>query len=117
MLLNTSLSAGDFLDRYSILLIKEKHGLDVSQELISYKSQLHLFESRGLDQYLKIILNLNESLWQLEDAKRKEVVRGSEDYANVSEMITQLNDLRFQTKKMIDAYFKSDLSEKKSHQL
>jgi hypothetical protein len=115
MLLQANLSAGDFLDRYSILLIKKNYGLEVSKEIISYESQLQLFEPRGLEQYLRIIRNLNECLWQLEDSKRTEVIRGSTAYTNVSEMITQINDLRFQTKKAIDTYFKSDLSEEKSH--
>ena len=51
--------------------------------------------------------------WDLEDTKRTQVERYSTDYSNVSELITQLNDLRFQTKKRIDSYFKSEISEKK----
>lgn len=115
MLLHANLSAGDFLDRLSILRIKSDHGLKVERELLEYENQLEKFESRGLLAYQLVIKSINLALWDLEDAKRKEVVRNTIDYSNVSELITQLNDLRFQTKKRIDDYFKSEISEQKSH--
>lgn len=115
MILNANLSAGDFLDRFSILQIKLENGLDVSQELKGYESQIQEFEIRGLGSYLSVIKSINSALWKLEDAKRNEVERDTKDYSNVSELITQLNDLRFQTKKRIDTYFDSEISEKKSH--
>jgi len=115
MLLSANLSAGDFLDRLSILQIKSEKGLDVATELIEYQRRLPEFEERGLNSYLRVIKTINLALWDLEDTKRTQVERYSADYSNVSELITQLNDLRFQTKKRIDSYFKSEISEKKSH--
>jgi len=115
MLLSANLSVGDFLDRLSILQIKSEKGLDVATELIEYERRLSEFEERGLNSYLRIIKPINLVLWDLEDTKRTQVERYSTDYSNVSELITQLNDLRFQTKKRIDSYFKSEISEKKSH--
>jgi hypothetical protein len=107
MLLHANLSAGDFLDRLSILKIKSDHGLNVEREMLEYENQLDQFEPRGLYLYQSIIKSINLALW--------EVVRNTLDYNNVSELITQLNDLRFQTKKRIDDYFKSEISEQKSH--
>ena len=115
MTLNAELSAGDFLDRLSILQIKFDHGLDVSTELNQYKKQLPVFEQHGLDSFFSVIMAINLALWDLEDIKRTKVKRYTNDYSNVSELITQLNDLRFQTKKRIDAYFKSEIREQKSH--
>jgi hypothetical protein len=115
MQLSANLSAGDFLDRLSILQIKLEKGLDVAAEISEYERRLSEFEERGLNSYLRIIKIINLSLWDLEDTKRTQVERYSVDYSNVSELITQLNDLRFQTKKRIDSYFKSEISEKKSH--
>ncbi len=117
MLLQANLSAGDFLDRLSILKIKSEHGLKVERELLEYENQLAQFESRGLLAYQSVIKSINSALWDLEDAKRKEVVRNTLDYNNVSELITQLNDLRFQAKRRIDDYFKSEISEQKSHDI
>lgn len=115
MLLSANLSAGDFLDRLSILQIKSEHSLDVLKELAEYERQLSSFESNGLAAYLSVIKSINMALWNLEDVKRTSVTRYTEEYSNISELITQLNDLRYQTKKRIDAYFKSEISEKKSH--
>jgi hypothetical protein len=115
MLLSTNLSAGDFLDRLSILKIKREFGLDVNSEIKEYEKQLHLFESRGLTHFLKILLEINGAMWELEDAKRNSVKRKTDDYDNVSELITQINDIRYQVKKRIDLYFKSEITEEKSH--
>ena len=115
MLLSANLSAGDFLDRLSILQIKSENGLDVSNEILEYERQLFEFEEQGLTSYLRVIKSINISLWELEDIKRTRVERYTPQYSNVSELITELNDLRYQTKKRIDKYFKSEISEKKSH--
>lgn len=115
MLLSANVSAGDFLDRLSILKIKQNFGLEVQLEIEEYEKQLHLFEQRGLKYFLNLLFEINNAMWDLEDAKRNEVKRNTEDYDNVSELITQLNDIRFQVKKRVDVYFKSEISEKKSH--
>lgn len=115
MLLSANVSAGDFLDRLSILRIKESHGLDVATEIAEYEKQLDLFEKRGLTYFMELLLSINRAMWELEDRKRNSVKRKTEDYDNVSELITQLNDIRYQVKKRIDIYFKSEISEKKSH--
>ena len=115
MLLTANLSAGDFLDRMSILQIKIRHGLEVNKELESYESKIYLFEKRGLKSFMDMLLAVNEELWELEESKRSDTLRAGPDYNNVSELITQLNDIRYQIKKRADAYFKSEISEMKSH--
>jgi hypothetical protein len=97
------------------LEIKQGHGLDVSDELAQYADFINQFDQIGFDHYKSLFLSINSRLWLLEDQKRKFTDRGSEEYANVAELITQLNDLRYAIKKKSDAYFKSPLSEKKSH--
>ena len=108
-------SVGDFLDRLSILRIKQGHGLDVAKELSQYEESLYQFDEIGFDHYMSLFLSINSRLWMLEDQKRKFSERTSADYSSVAELITQLNDLRFAIKKKADAYFKSAISEKKSH--
>jgi hypothetical protein len=104
---------GEYIDKYSILIIKQDHELDVSKELEQYES-LDL-EYPGFDYYLGIMLAINEQLWDLEDVKRKGVERFSKDESNTAFLITQINDLRHETKKRIDVYFGSEITEKKSH--
>jgi hypothetical protein len=108
-------SVGDFIDRLSILEIKLSNGLDVKSELIQYSEVAGQFESLGFDHYKNLLISVNSRLWLLEDQKRKFAERGSEEYSNVAELITQLNDLRFAIKKKADLYFKSPISEKKNH--
>lgn len=115
MKLMIEISVGDFIDRLSILEIKQKHGLDVAEELSQYSKSLHFFDSIGFDHYKNLFLAINSRLWILEEQKRKFTERNSEEYSNVSELITQLNDLRFAIKKKADGYFKSTITEKKSH--
>lgn len=117
MLFHTNLSAGDFLDRLSILQIKRQHGLDVDAEMSAYLPQLEGLEPQGLSSFLQIMTSINSSLWDLEDKKRTSVSRGSKEAIVVSDLITHINDLRFQAKKRIDSYFDSDISEQKSHNL
>jgi|TARA_B110000285_G_C15014261_1_gene558130 hypothetical protein len=107
------ISMGEYIDKYSILIIKQDHELDVSKELEQYES-LDL-EYPGFDHYLGIMLAINEQLWDLEDVKRKGVERFSKDESNTAFLITQINDLRHETKKRIDIYFGSEITEKKSH--
>ena len=107
-------SVGDFLDRWSILLIKELKGLDVEKELSDYTKNLKPdFQDWGY--YLRILEAINGELWELEDVKRKVVDRYSRHESDVAFLITQLNDLRHETKKRIDIFFNSDFTEKKSH--
>jgi hypothetical protein len=115
MKLMIEVSVGDFLDRLSILRIKQEHGLDVAEELSQYEKSLDQFDVIGFDHYMSLFLSINSRLWMLEDQKRKFSERTSEDYSSVAELITQLNDLRFAIKKKADSYFKSSISEKKSH--
>ena len=107
-------SVGDFLDRWSILLIKEQKGLDVEKELSDYTKNLKPdFQDWGY--YLRVLEAINGELWELEDVKRKGVERYSRHESDVAFLITQLNDLRHETKKRIDIFFNSDFTEKKSH--
>lgn len=106
-------SQGDFIDRHSILIIKDSNGLDVKQELLQYAEQVD--DDPAYNYYLKIIISVNKQLWELEDRKRKEVERYSKEESDVSFLITQLNDLRHQVKKAADRYFNSAITEKKSH--
>ena len=113
MKIKIDISMGEYIDKYSILIIKQDHELDVSKELEQYES-LDL-EYPGFDYYLGIMLAINEQLWDLEDVKRKGVERFSKDESNTAFLITQINDLRHETKKRIDIYFGSEITEKKSH--
>ena len=117
MKLNVPISVGDFIDRYSILQIKYVNGLRVDDEMEQYNKLRDLFSATSFTDYLVMFLAVNERLWKLEDAKRNlELVVGSDEYVEIAELITHLNDLRYQIKKSADKHFGSEIQEKKSHE-
>ena len=110
------ISVGEFLDRLSILEIKAENGLNVSSEISKYLIEKEKLSHRtGFEYYFSLIHSINKSLWKLEDIKRTNITRYTEEYSDIATLITQINDLRFQTKKRIDDYFESEISEQKSH--
>lgn len=117
MKITIPISVGDFIDRYSILEIKFVHGLQVRDELAEYETQRCAFPEQSFKDYLVMFLAINERLWNLEDAKRSlDLITGSDEYIEISELITHLNDLRYQIKKSADKHFGSSIQEKKSHE-
>jgi len=117
MKLTIPISVGDFIDRLSILQIKNNRDLAVSDELNQYEEAALVFNKTALNCYIEMFFAVNVQLWELEDRKRSKLLEvGSEEYVEVSELITHLNDLRFQIKKSADKHFGSAISEKKSHE-
>ena len=114
MKIEIEMAVGDYMDRLSILKIKEEKGLDVEEEMKAYHHRLIDLDI-GYKYYLNVMKSINLQLWDLEDEKRKGVDRYSKKESDTAFLITQLNDLRHETKKRIDVYFKSDFTEKKSH--
>ena len=113
MVRKITISIGEFIDRHSILAIKEKHGLDVGTEIEQYEG----LRPGGpqYEMFFKILYSINSQLWKLEDVKRNGVERWSQKESDTSFMITSLNDLRYETKKRVDEFYQSEISEKKSH--
>ena len=111
MKVTIEISVGDYIDRHSILVIKQEKGLNVELELEQY----NILDDVNYFYFLNIMKAINLQLWDLEDRKRKGVERYSNDESNVAFLITQLNDLRHETKKRIDVFYNSELTERKSH--
>lgn len=111
------IGVGEFIDRQSILMIKKSKGLSVENELRKMEEKNSLFSNLGFFHYLNLMVAINTALWDLEGTKRSGISRADQIYIEVSELITQLNDLRFITKRQIDVYFESEITEKKSHRL
>ena len=89
---------------------------DVSKELKGYTGVfVGSKHDPAHDYFLNILKSINLQLWDLEDRKRKGVERYSKEESDVAFLITQLNDLRHETKKRVDSYFKSEFTERKSH--
>ena len=114
--MKVKISIGDFVDRYSILLIKEEVGLDVQRELDEYKKASYEFESKFFNYYLDIFKKVNTILWDIETDKRSNSERYTEEYSDLSTLTLHYNDLRHYLKKLVDDFYTSDISEQKNHE-
>ena len=111
----TEISVGEFIDRLTILKIKEKHKLDVSIELQNINQQLSTFPYEYFELFQNILLAINESIWEIENLKRTDIDKYSVFYSDLSTLTTNINDLRHLTKAQIDKFYHSKITEKKNH--
>jgi hypothetical protein len=106
-------SYGEYLDRYTILKVKEAKGLDVKKELEEY-----IFENYDMLEYWeRLLTELHFMLWAIEDKKRKDSERYTDEYSDLSTLTCQLNDIRHKIKKEIDVFYGSEFTEQKSHEM
>jgi hypothetical protein len=111
----TEISVGEFLDRLTILKIKQTNDLDVSLELKKVSEQLKNFPNEYFKFYENILYAINSSIWEIENIKRTGIERYSDFYSDLSTLTTNINDLRHLAKVYIDKFYQSEISEKKNH--
>lgn len=111
----TKISVGEFIDRLTILKIKEKNNLDVAIELKNVNEQLSNFPNEYFKFFENILLAINESIWDIENLKRTDIDKYSVFYSDLSTLTTNINDLRHLTKAQIDKFYHSEITEKKNH--
>jgi hypothetical protein len=125
MALKITVSAGEFLDKITILEIKSERIKDeqklrnVHKELdilrkIWADSPLRRFDVSGL---LKDLRRVNESLWDIEDLiRRKEAAQTFDDeFVQLARLVYQVNDKRAAIKHELNRILGSDLMEEKSY--
>ena len=108
-----TVSYGEYLDRYTILKVKESKGLDVAEELKEYD----LTDFDMVEYWERLLTELHFMLWVIEDEKRTSCERYTSDYSDLSTLTCQLNDIRHKIKKEIDVFYGSEFTEKKSHKI
>jgi DNA-directed RNA polymerase beta subunit len=121
-----STSAGDLIDRITILKLKSDR-IKNENQLKHIRIELNLL----LSSYNKIIpflknypeinklenelMDINATLWDYEDQIRQQV--NDADIAKVAKAIIQANDLRSSTKYEINLLLNSDIVEEKSYSM
>lgn len=115
MKIEIPVSAGELLDKLTILVIKRTKGLDVNTELGLLEEKVK--ESLGAEKcyFSPILKAVNLQLWDIESLKRTGSPRGSVHYSDLSLLTLQLNDIRYQIKKAVDVFYGSEISEEKDH--
>lgn len=110
MQISVDIGIGDFIDRYTILLIKKDNGLIVN-ELDEYIEKSKDLDKEYFNYFKNLLFEINLKLWHLENLKRSDI-----NNINISKLITHFNDIRSFTKKEIDNFYNSNIKEIKSHE-
>jgi len=102
--IKVEISVSDFIDRYTILLLKEEHGLDVADEIEQYKDKVNQFNKH----FVSVLYSINKQLWAIENYNRQNTI--------TSDMTIVFNDTRSAFKKQIDQYYSSNIQEQKNYE-
>lgn len=118
---NVPVSIGELYDKYSILLIKEEKikendKLDFIKKEISYLQPL-IYKYNLNQEVIEEIKNINEKLWDIEDAIRiKEKKHEFDDeFICLARLVYKTNDERYNIKCKINSMINSEIREIKSY--
>ena len=126
MKIEIPISAGELLDKLSILQIKKEKVQDSTKlkninhehDLLSNLSlQLKEKDEENFNLLYKEVLEVNKKLWDIEDKIRNLEVekRFDQEFISVARSVYFLNDDRFDIKKKINEIFDSDVAEEKEY--
>ena len=125
MTLKVDVSAGEFLDKITILEIKSERIKD-EEKLRNVHKELDLLRKTWVESPLSrfdvstVVGNLkrvNESLWDIEDRVRlKEAAQTFDDeFVRLARSVYQINDQRAAIKRELNRFLGSELMEEKSY--
>jgi hypothetical protein len=119
--MRVEVSNGELVDKYTILLIKDKKITD-SEKNKNIKNELNelfpLIHSFNLDKNLiNDLFEINKTLWKIEDDIRNKEYKQEFDseFIELARSVYKTNDLRFKAKQKINESTASYLKEEKSH--
>lgn len=122
MMLSCEISAGELIDKISILEIKsEKIKDEIKLLYINKEKEVLLKEANKLYAYINWLLKIKEinlKLWQIEDDIRQKEKRQEFDkeFIELARAVYFTNDQRFNIKNEINNYYKSNIMEQKSYE-
>jgi len=120
-MIEVPVSNGELLDKIAILEVKYDSGIDsVEKEL---NILLDLVEEQDwwhlpyIYVYYRMLLSINQELWDIEDAKRQceQQKDFSDKFVQLARAVYIINDERARVKKSINKYSNSTLTEYKNH--
>tara|TARA_Y100000034_G_C6897865_1_gene414421 strand:- start:1815 stop:2174 length:360 start_codon:yes stop_codon:yes gene_type:complete len=118
MKLNCNVSVGEYLDKCSILMVKQKHLsedklADVLHELKELNHPI-LHEAVAL---LIEIYHCNSKMWDINEKRRDKVAKGEldEEFIELAKAEMAVNDERYKIKQRINERYGSDIVERKSY--
>jgi len=125
MTITTEISIGEFLDKLTILQIKqERIGdpeklINISKELDALLEHWKLYEQEGMEigNELEALRLVNEKLWETEDLIREKEAAGKfdQEFIALARSVYITNDERSRIKKTINQKLHSGFIEEKSY--
>lgn len=117
-----NVSVGEYLDKITILQIKQEK-INNKEQLVNVNRELDLLLSLddesivGTELYTSL-KNINEQLWDIEDRIRvKEKHQHFDDeFISIARSVYKLNDQRAAIKRQINVQYASELIEEKSYE-
>ena len=119
------ISAGELVDKITILEIKKKKIKDqeklaeVDKELISLNNtfQKNISQNADLKNMIKVLKEINLKLWDIEDGKREAEKNKKFDnkFIELARNVYKLNDERAKIKLKINQFLGSNIKEVKSY--
>jgi len=125
MSIKTEISVGEFLDKLSILQIKQDRIKEVAK-LVNIKREIETLMTiwassaycgAGIDAEMEQLRLVNEQLWDIEDDIRTKEAKGEfdSDFIRLARAVYITNDRRARIKKTINEKVASGLVEEKSY--
>lgn len=125
MTLKVDVSAGEFLDKLTILEIKSER-ITEEDKLRNVRKELELLEKSwkesplgkmDVSSHIDDLRKINESLWDIEDRIRlKEAKQAFDDeFVQLARSVYKFNDKRAAVKRELNRILGSDLMEEKSY--
>ena len=119
--MKVEVSNGELVDKYTILLIKDKKIIDPEKNK-NIKNELTLLiplvYNLNLDQKLiDELFDINKKLWKIEDDIRDKEHKQEFDaeFIELARSVYKTNSLRFKAKQKVNEFTGSYLKEEKSH--
>ena len=119
--MKVEVSNGEIIDKYTILLIKEKNILDsIKNKNIKYELSLlkTLIELINIDQnHIDELFEINNKLWNIEEDIRIKEKNNEFDaiFIDLARSVYKVNTLRYVAKQKINEITNSAIKEEKSH--
>ena len=125
-MIKIDVSAGELLDKISILQIKKvkikdpKKLLNVSKELglLSKRAEKYRsIDSNKYDSFMSALLDTNKKLWEIEDQIRihEKEKQFNDDFIDLARKVYIKNDERFEIKSSINKFYDSGIKEEKEY--
>ena len=125
MKINTQISVGELLDKFSILKIKSNKIKDPEKILNINKEKKYLneiidselSEYNYLEERIEELVNVNSKLWDIEDLIREKerAKEFDEEFQELARSVYFTNDKRFSIKDKINRESGSEFQEQKSY--